>query len=242
MTGEEGSSDSPRGQELAAGLDRVRSRIAVACAQAGRAADDITLVVVTKYFPASDVRLLHALGVHHVGENRHQEAVDKRAELADLELTWHFIGHLQSNKAVAVGGWADVVQSVDRSRLLPALSRAAVARGRSLDVLVQVSLDPDHAAEGRSGVAPGDAPDLAARTAASEGLTLRGVMGVAPLDGDPAAAFELLAGVHDAVRRNVPSATWRSAGMSADLEAAVVSGATHVRVGTAVLGNRPTHL
>jgi pyridoxal phosphate enzyme (YggS family) len=197
------------------------------------------VIVVTKFFPASDVRLLHGLGVRHVGENRHQEAAAKHAECGDLGLTWHFIGGLQSNKAAAVGGWADVVQSVDRARLLPGLSRAAHERDRLLDVLVQVSLDTDESAGGRSGAAPEDVLPLATDVIASPGLRLRGVMGVAPLGTDPGAAFRTLAQVSAEVRSVRPEATWISAGMSGDLEPAVACGATHVRVGTAVLGNRP---
>ncbi len=236
-------SDDHRRDEVAAGLESVRSRIADACARVGRPADDVTLVVVTKYFPASDVRLLADLGVVHVAENRHQEAEAKRQECADLDLTWHFVGGLQSNKAAAVGAWADVVQSVDRAKLLRGLTSAAHQRDRTLDVLLQVSLDaPGEGggpSSGRSGVAPDEAADLAARVVAAEGLDLRGVMGVAPLGGDPGEAFARLASVAEHVRAVAPTATWLSAGMSGDLEEGVEAGATHVRVGTAVLGNRP---
>jgi pyridoxal phosphate enzyme (YggS family) len=231
---------SEREQQVAANLDTVRQRIADACARAGRAADEITLTVVTKFFPASDVRLLAGLGVRHVGENRHQEAQAKAAECADLDLTWHFIGGLQSNKAAAVASYADVVESVDRAKLLTGLSRGAHERGRVLDVLVQVSLDEEPDAGGRSGVAPASAPELAERIAAADGLRLRGVMAVAPLGADPVPAFAKLASVAEQVRRIDPAATWVSAGMSGDLEAAVESGATHVRIGSAVLGARPS--
>jgi len=227
-----------RGQ-IESGLAQVHRRIADACADAGRPADEVTLVVVTKYFPASDLRLLAELGVRHVGENRHQEAVAKHAECRDLGLTWHFVGRLQSNKAAAVGAWADVVESVDRARLLRGLSRAAHERDRTLDVLLQVSLDAPDGGGGRSGVPPEEAQALAARVAAAEGLDLCGVMAVAPLGEDPAPAFARLAEVSSQVRSVVPTATWISAGMSGDLEQAVKAGATHVRVGTAVLGNRP---
>ena len=238
--------DDERRGEVEERLATVRARIATACAEAGRAPEEVTLVVVTKYFPAADVRVLHELGVKDIGENRHQEALDKRQECSDLELRWHFIGGLQSNKAAAVGGWADVVQSVDRPRLLTGLSRAAAERGAELDVLVQVSLDPPGDGDGdgdsgRSGVAPDGALPLAVQAAGADGLRLRGVMGVAPLGGDPSAAFDRLAEVRDAVRAEVPTATWMSAGMSGDLERAVHAGATHVRVGSAVLGNRPAH-
>ena len=133
--------DDERRDEIAAGLAAVRRRIADAATEAGRGADEVTLIVVTKFFPAADVRRLADLGVTHVAENRHQEADAKREECRDLDLTWHFVGGLQSNKAAAVGSWADVVQSVDRAKLLRGLSRAAHERDRTLDVLLQVSLD-----------------------------------------------------------------------------------------------------
>jgi PLP dependent protein len=229
-----------RRQQLERGLASVDDRIARAATDAGRAPSEVTLVVVTKFFPASDVHLLHDLGVRHVAENRHQEAVAKRDECRDLDLTWHFVGGLQSNKAAAVGGWADVVHSVDRAKLLTGLSRAAHETDRVLDVLFQVSLDPPGSGEGRSGVAPSDVAALAAAVQEAEGLRLRGVMGVAPLGGDPVEAFALLGRVAGDVRQVEPAATWVSAGMSGDLEAAVRAGATHVRVGSAVLGNRPS--
>lgn len=228
-----------REAELRANLDAVRARIARACDAAGRATEEVTLVVVTKHFPASDVRLLHGLGVAHVGENKHQEAAAKREECADLDLVWHYIGHLQSNKAAAVGGWADVVQSVDRERLIPGLARAALSRDRRLEVLVQVSLDSGAAGAGRSGADPDDVPALVEAVLGEPPLSLRGVMAVAPLGAPAAPAFARLAEIAEAVRRREPEARWISAGMSGDLEEAVTHGATHVRVGSAVLGNRP---
>ena len=227
-----------RARELADNLTAVRERIARAASAAGRDPDEITLVVVTKFFPASDVRILADLGVTDVGENRHQEAEAKAAECADLDLRWHYIGGLQSNKAAAVARYADVVQSVDRPKLLAGLARSAGERGRPLEVTVQVSLDPPDA-HGRAGVDAAQVPELAAQIATTEGLELRGVMAVAPLGGDPVAAFTTLAEVAGVVRREHPSATWISAGMSADLEAAIAAGATHVRIGSAILGKRP---
>jgi pyridoxal phosphate enzyme (YggS family) len=227
-----------RREEIRAGLETVRRRIDEACTAAGRDPGEVTLVVVTKFFPASDVQVLADLGVRHVGENRHQEGAAKHAELSEVPVTWHFIGGLQSNKAAAVGGWADVVHSVDRERLLRGLSRAAHERDRSLDVLVQVSLDPPDA-QGRSGADPSEVEALATAVLGSEGLRLRGVMGIAPLDEDPREAFAILTGAAALVRSLSAQATWLSAGMSGDLEAAIQAGATHVRVGSAVLGNRP---
>ena len=227
-----------RREEIEQGLASVQARIDAACADAGRSSEEITLVVVTKFFPASDVRLLADLGVADVGENRHQEAVDKAAECADLDVRWHFIGGLQSNKAAAVARYADVVHSVDRAKLVNGLSRGAVERGRDLDCLVQVSLDPPDAA-GRSGCDLHDVPALVERIGEAEGLHLRGVMGVAPLDGDADQAFARLGEIAADVRALEPSATWVSAGMSGDLEHAVRHGATHLRIGSAVLGPRP---
>ena len=227
-----------RREQVAANLATVRARIAGACARAGHSPDEVTLTVVTKFFPASDVRLLADLGVRHVGENRHQEAEEKHAVCADLGLTWHFIGGLQSNKAAAVAAYADVVESVDRAKLLKGLTKGAHEAARTLDVLVQVSLD-EEPGDGRSGVAPEQVERLAEQVAAAEGLRLRGVMAVAPLGADPVPAFAKLADIADLVRGVDPAATWVSAGMSGDLEAAVESGATHVRIGSAVLGRRP---
>ncbi len=224
-----------REDDLAANLAAVRERIAKACASAGRAADEVTLVAVTKTFPASDVRLLARLGVTDIAENRDQEAAPKAAECADLPLTWHFIGQLQTNKVRSVLRYADVVHSVDRDRLVRALSREAVRTGRTPRCLVQVSLDD---AEGRGGVRPEGVPALAEAIASAPGLRLAGVMAVAPLGADPAPAFARLADVAASVRAAHPEATVISAGMSGDLEQAIACGATHVRVGTALLGGR----
>lgn len=228
-----------RADQIAAGLAETRERIAVAAKAAGRSAEDVHLVVVTKFFPAADVRILADLGVTDVGENRHQEAAAKAAECADLGLRWHYIGGLQSNKAAAVAGYADVVESVDRSSLLSRLSRGAGERGQILDVLLQVSLDPP-GREGRAGADPGDVHDLAAEVVATDGLRLRGLMAVAPLGEEPEQAFVRLAGIREDFLVEYPEATVLSAGMSGDLEQAIAHGATHVRVGSAVLGQRPT--
>lgn len=225
-----------RADDLAANLAVVRRRIAEACDAAGRSPDDVSLVVVTKFFPASDVRALADLGVTDVGENRHQEAADKAAGCADLGLRWHFIGALQSNKAAAVASYADVVESVDRRKLVGALDRGAGER--TVDVLLQVSLDPpgsDH----RAGADPATLADLGVAVEAAEHLRLRGLMAVAPLGEDPAEAFARLADIRAGFLEAHPRATALSAGMSGDLEQAIARGATHVRVGSAVLGERP---
>lgn len=225
-----------RRDELAANLEAVRRRIAAACTAAARAPGEVTLVAVTKTRPASDVALLAELGVRDVGENRDQEAAGKASELADLDLVWHFVGRLQTNKCRSVAGYASVVHSVDRERLAVTLAREAVRAGRVVTVLVQVALDGSSA---RGGALPTELPSLADRVAASDGVRLGGVMAVAPLGGDPEEAFARLATVSSAVRADHPDATIVSAGMSGDLEAAIRHGATHVRVGTALLGVRP---
>lgn len=228
-----------RADELAANLARVRLRIAEACAEAGREPDEVTLVVVTKNFGPSDVRLLADLGVTHVGENRHQEARAKNAECADLELAWHFVGGLQSNKAAAVASYADVVESVDRTKLVTGLQRGAHDRSRPVDCLVQVGLDPEGSSDSRAGADPDRLDVVAAAIDEAGHLRLRGLMAVAPPDEDPAEAFARLASIRTDFVATHPEATWLSAGMSADLEAAIGAGATHVRIGTAVLGPRP---
>ena len=227
-----------RHDDIAAGLDAVRRRIADAASRAGRDPGDVTLVAVTKFFPASDVRILADLGVTDVGENRHPEAGDKQAACDDVAVRWHFIGGLQSNKAAAVGSYADVVESVDRTKLVAALARGAHERSHPVDVLLQVSLDPPGRA-GRAGADPAELAGLAAAVDEAGMLRLRGLMAVAPLDEDPRTAFARLAEIREAFLRERPGATWLSAGMSGDLEAAIEAGATHVRVGSAILGERP---
>lgn len=244
-----------RRDEIAANLAKVEERIAAACAAAGRKREEVTLIVVTKTYPASDVRILSELGVRHVAENRDQDAAPKAAACSDLPLVWHFVGQLQTNKVRSVVGYAGVVQSVDRSRLVTALSKEAVRAGREVGCLIQVALDaaepagPAAPAPGgipgaeRGGVAPGGIEELAGLVAGAPGLRLDGLMTVAPLAGEYAgrqrAAFDRLMDLSTDLRRAHPAATMVSAGMSADLEQAVAAGATHVRVGTAVLGVRP---
>jgi pyridoxal phosphate enzyme (YggS family) len=233
-----------RRQQLATGLETVRGRIAAACDAAGRDPGEITLVVITKTFPVSDVLLLAELGVRDIGENRHPEGAQKAAACAESgvaapDLSWHFVGALQTNKAAAVTGYASWVHSVDRVRLVGALERGASRNERSVDCLVQVSLDPPDAAAGRSGAEPGAVAEVAEALATAASLRLRGVMAVAPLGADPRPAFERLAEVAAQVRAAHPGADVVSAGMSGDLEQAIAAGATHLRVGGAILGKRP---
>ena len=232
-----------RQQEIATNLKTVDERIRRACDAADRHREDVQLIVVTKSCPASDIEILHDLGVTDVGENRHPEAGRKKEALGDVgrDLVWHFIGGLQSNKAAAVAEYSQVVQSVDRAKLLPGLSKGAQQAGRSVACLVQVNLDgpaaPDTST--RAGARPFDVAELARAVDATEGLKLRGVMGVAPLDGDPAEAFSTLSEIAETLREIYPGCRLISAGMSGDLEQAISAGATHVRVGRSVLGERP---
>ena len=240
---ERGPAADARTLQLRDRLAAVRQRIDAAAAAAGRPGDPPQLIVVTKFHPAEDVRRLSALGITDVGENRDQEAADKAAQLTDLDLRWHFIGQLQSNKAKSVARYAHAVHSVDRLQLAAALAKAmAIERGRTgrapLECFIQVSLDDD--ADGhRGGALPADVPGLAERLAGSEDLRLAGVMAVAPLGAEPAAAFEKLAAVSARLTALHPEATGISAGMSQDLEAAIRSGATHLRIGSDILGPRP---
>ncbi|QNE22159.1 YggS family pyridoxal phosphate-dependent enzyme [Kribbella qitaiheensis] len=230
-----------REDELRENLRLVRERIQEACQAAGRPEGSVTLVGITKTFPVSDVRALADLGVTEVGENREQELKAKAPECPDLH--WHFVGQLQSKKARSVVRNAQVVHSVDRSSLVSALSKAAVEEGRVLRCLLQVSLASYGSADAatgvsRGGVEPADVPALAAEVAAADGLELGGVMAVAPLGSDPDEAFGGLAVVASRLRSEHPGADWISAGMTGDLEAAIRHGATHVRLGRALLGTR----
>ncbi|MHC6231273.1 YggS family pyridoxal phosphate-dependent enzyme [Arthrobacter sp. MMS24-T111] len=233
----------PRAAELAIRLAAVRHRIAAAAEASGRCGRPPSLIVVTKFHPAADIRRLAALGVTDVGENRDQEAAAKAAELAGLALNWHFVGQLQSKKAKSVVRYAAAVHSVDRLQLVDALAKAVRnemdSGGRDpLECFIQVSLEDDGGTH-RGGAAPADVPLLAERIAASAGLHLAGVMAVAPLGAPPEPAFEKLAAVSARLVADHPGAAAISAGMSQDLEAAIKFGATHLRIGSDILGSRP---
>ncbi|MFE3289850.1 YggS family pyridoxal phosphate-dependent enzyme [Rhodococcus sp. NPDC059234] len=244
-----------RTAQIADALGEVRDRLSRACVDAGRDPAEVQLLPVTKFFPASDARILYALGCREFGESREQEASAKVAELADLlagsdssagsatgHVRWHMIGSLQRNKARAVARWAHAVHSVDSDRLVDALSKGSVealadgARTEPLRVLLQVSLDADPK---RGGVLPAELPALARHTTTAAGVELAGLMAVPPLGADPDAAFATLAELHRTLLLEHPDATMLSAGMTGDLESAVRHGSTCVRVGTALLGSRP---
>lgn len=226
--------------ETAARLADVDARIADAARAAGRDPAEITRIVVTKFHPARLVADLYRLGVRDVGENRQQELTAKRAELEGLaDLRWHFIGQAQTKKARAIRAAASVVHSVDRARIADALDRAAEA-DEALDVLLQINLTDD---PGRGGVAPESIEALAEHVVTGcPTLRVRGVMAVAPLDEAPASAFARLAEYAQRLRRVVPDARWMSAGMTADFPDAIAAGATHLRIGSAITGERPTHI
>jgi PLP dependent protein len=224
-----------RRPELAARLAEVTARIEKACATAGRDVSEVTLIAVTKTYPVEDVRLLRELGVHDFGENRDQEGKVKAAQAVPLDIAWHFIGQLQTRKAGSVAGYADYVHSVDRIRLVSHLGTAARAAGRQVTCLVQVSIDGDPE---RGGVPASGVAAIAEAIEAEPSLVLGGVMAVAPMGMDPAAAFAALGDSAGTVRAIRAAAGIISAGMSSDLEEAVAAGATHLRIGTALLGDR----
>ena len=229
--------DERRRAELVTALGAVRSRIADACDAAGRDARHVTLVAVTKTFPASDVAALVDIGVLDIGENKDQEARTKINQLAGppLGIRWHMVGRLQSNKARSVASYAHAVHTVDRAKLVRALADAAVERPEPLDVFVQVSMDGDPE---RGGIAVDRVTDLADAIGARAELRLRGVMAVLPLGTDPDEGYERLAELSARLCAQHPGASAISAGMSDDFEAAVRHGSTHIRVGTALLGRR----
>ncbi|WP_415976788.1 YggS family pyridoxal phosphate-dependent enzyme [Rhodococcus sp. 077-4] len=238
--------ESERALEIETALTAVRERLHRACVDAGRSPADVALLPVTKFFPASDVRILYHLGCRDFGESREQDASPKVAETAEEFRSepprWHMIGHLQRNKAKSVAAWAHSIHSVDSARLVAALSKATTValdegvRQAELDVIVQVSLDGDvH----RGGVERGELHELADAVSDASGLRLAGLMAVPPLDADADAAFADLESLHRRLMLDHPDARELSAGMTGDLEAAVRHGSTCVRVGTAILGARP---
>ena len=243
--------------ELADSLTALRSRLAAAAEAAGRKLDEIELLPITKFFPATDVAILSRLGCAAFGESRDQEAAAKVDEVARLldgpagavaasaGPHWHMVGKIQRNKARSLAGWAHTAHSVSSTRVVAALDRAvagALSEGRRknpLRVYVQISLDGDVSRGGVDVSDAGAVDEICAHTDAAESLELVGLMAIPPLDWEPDRAFALLQSEHHRVRRAHPAAVGLSAGMSSDLEIAVKHGSTCVRVGTALLGERP---
>ena len=240
-----------RQDELRNALAALRSRVTAAAVAVNRDAGEIELLPITKFHPASDVAILWHLGCRGFGESREQEASAKIAGVHGLigpdadGIRWHMVGQIQSNKAKAVAAWADTVHSVSTAKVVAALDRACVRaldegrRARPLRVFVQISLDGDCARGGVDIGDPGAVDVVCSDVAESAGLQLAGLMAVPPLNVEPDQAFSSLAVEHLRVMRNHPTATGLSAGMSGDLEAAVRHGSTCLRVGTALLGERP---
>jgi len=244
MTGE-----THRDVELAGALAAVRSRLARAAEAAGRQVRDIELLPVTKFFPASDVVILHRLGCSEFGESREQEAAKKVAEVAAAfpvdRIRWHMVGHIQSNKARAIARWAYAAHSVDSARLIAALGGGAEQelsagrRAEPLRVYLQISLDGDPTRGGIDIAKPDLIDELCAATDAIDALEFAGLMGIPPLDRDPEEAFARLQAERDRVQQSYSQRLGLSAGMSGDMELAVRYGSTCVRVGTALMGQRP---
>jgi pyridoxal phosphate enzyme (YggS family) len=217
-------------------LEEVRSRITAAAARAGRPADDVTLVAVTKTVDEDRVRWAVEAGASTLGENYVQELDRKREAVAGA--TWHFVGTLRSGTAHRVADLADVVETVAGERAARRLAGRTARSGRTLDALIEVSLAPGHA-----GVSPEDLPAFADLVADLEGLRLVGLMTIPPFHDDPEASrpyFAQLRALGEDLRRHHPEVLESSMGMSLDYEVAVEEGATMVRIGTALFGHRPT--
>lgn len=228
---------------LPANLDRLREQIARAAERAGRRADEITLVAVSKTVPTETIRAAFEAGLRHFGENRVQEFESKQPKLADLHATWHFIGHLQTNKSRRAPHLFDRVDSVDDLSLAQKLDSAAAAEGKLIPILIEVRLGDEAA---KSGVAESDLPTLAEAIAPLAHLELLGLMTIPPYFGDPARVrpyFRKLRELRDALSRSLARPLpVLSMGMSHDFEIAIEEGATEIRIGTALFGERHTSI
>jgi pyridoxal phosphate enzyme (YggS family) len=218
-----------RRSEITSNLQAVRDEISKAVASAGRSLDEIILIAVTKTFPASDVEILRGLGITHFGENRDSDAAPKASTVAG---TWHFQGQIQSNKLKSITTWANVIHSLDEIRHFEVIEKSAP---HPLDIFCQVSLD---GSEGRGGVSEQKLYELAQAIEKSATHRLQGLMAVAPLGVDPSAAFSKLSAIHKAFMADFPKANKLSAGMSGDYKEAIAHGATHIRIGSSILGSR----
>lgn len=212
-----------RREELAEYLGQVQAKIT---------RPDVTLIVVTKTYPVSDVKFLYELGVRNFGENRSEEGLDKSAA---VDATWHFQGGIQSRKLRDISSWADVIHSVDKAGHLQKLDSLAE---KSIDIFLQLSLDGD---PDRGGVTESELSQLADAALATTHLRLLGLMCVPPVKAEPRTAFTEIAEIHRWFTTNYPQARFLSAGMSGDYEIAMDCGATHIRVGSSILGSREPH-
>ena len=229
---------SNRLSDIQGNLEVIQSRIKNACSAAGRDVSEITLIAVTKTYPASDVDLLKQLEIENVGENRDQEASSKNSEVKN-QFKWHFIGQLQSNKAKSVVNYADLIHSVDRWSLAKEIQKSAQGINKVQPVLIQVDLDQSGPDPTRGGIWPAELNELVASINQASHLELKGLMSVAPLGEKPELAFARLKDIRVGFLKENPEAQILSAGMSDDLEAAILHGATHLRIGSALLGERP---
>lgn len=218
-----------RRSEIAGNLEAVREQISKAAQSAGRSVKEIKLIVVTKTFPVSDVEILKELGVSNFGENRDSDAAPKAAAIPG---TWHFQGQIQSNKLKSICSWANVIHSLDEIRHFEVIEKNAA---HPLDIFCQVSLD---GSEGRGGVSEKKLYELAKEIEKSQTHKLQGLMAVAPLGIDPTVAFSKLSAIHKAFMADFPRANKLSAGMSGDFKEAIAYGATHIRIGSQILGSR----
>jgi len=230
---------APQNTLVASNLAEIRERIARSAARAGRATEDITLVAVSKTFPSEAIRSAYELGLRHFGENRVQEWESKQAAVADLDATWHLIGHLQSNKARRAANLFDRVDSVDSVALAQKLDAAAASEAKRLKVLIEVHLGGE---ETKSGVPEADLPSLAESVARLPHLELLGLMAIPPYFEEPEKVrpyFQRLRALRDQVGTQIKMPlSVLSMGMSHDFEIAIEEGATEVRVGTALFGER----
>ncbi len=232
-----------RSNEIALGLANAKERITSAAISVKRDPSEIALIVVTKTFPKSDVEILYELGIRDFGENRDQEGSLKADEF-HLDAKWHFQGQIQSNKIKSILSWADVIHSLaDLDHAKRINNRVFLAADKSnvskIPILIQVSLDSDLVrSEGRNGIDPKEIEKFAESIMQLEGLELKGLMAVAPISEIPESAFARLAGIFSDFQGIYPDAKWLSAGMSGDFESAIHHGATHVRLGSSILGNR----
>jgi len=222
-----------RKDQILSNLESVKEKISAAAQAAGRSPSEITLIAVTKTFPVSDLEILHELGVRNFGENRDQEAAPKVGVLP-ADFTWHFQGGIQSNKLKSISNWASVIHSVDKFKYAQMISQFSV--GKTKEIFIQVSLDT--LPQSREGVDPADLMQLAEQIMSLPNLEVKGLMAVAPLDQPTEQAFVRLQQIQQKFIQLYPAASSLSSGMSGDYELAISLGATHVRIGSSILGNR----
>ncbi len=224
-----------RREFLSNSLHDVKSRIASAAQLAGRDLAEITLIAVTKTYPVTDVAILRDLGQSNFGENRTEEGSVKSLEVPGI---WHYQGQVQSRKLREIASWANVIHSLDQISHIEKLNRICDETGKKIGVFIQLSLD---GAPDRGGVLEQELGGLADAVAASSGLELNGLMCVPPVEYEHQLAFAEIAQIHQRFIGEFPSAKSLSAGMSSDFEIAIAHGATHIRVGSEILGSRTYH-